>query len=836
MAPKRDVVLGGRVLWKHGTTYEYVRNALNAYHECASGDLDGRHKAIGVLANAVETYLTKKDGRHTASVRLLNQAVERERTILAERIRDAIQARELRSPSVADVLRAGTAGAAGADESEAGEVDPLDTSPSDTKTYPVRRSPSTSFSTPSPRLSLSVSNSASSEVGPGPDSASPRAAELEFNLYARTASATKLSRTVLTSGLLHAALLTTDATRKDGEIVRPDLVIGGVVIKKNSTKMKRLLESLDGYHALQPYQLHARQAALKQLEDDIEAYLAKRDGRYKDAPAFLNFRAKLEQEAHTVTALIAINVEAEWQRDNGKLPAPADPRPQLNAQDAADLIRAGVPNDTIARGMAMHLSHEQIAQELAPCARARVPYTAPTRDPAYQQSAIVPGTLRKLGRGAVNTAWRIDYQVGERTRPMVFKPEPSSRTDIGEMALASGIPAREANLSGRSAAAYACSKFLNLDLVPPTVVAIVDMDASPEVGSLMEFVEGFQLVSEGCAKRPLTTEQARLVAAYPEVLNAYARECGCTSAHLDGTVLHLERRVLVNYDAEGALLEGDQLREVPALVRMALPLGDGRMRRLLADAQLFSRFIRDGDRSPMNFMFSLTHEGQLVPRFIDNDVTFGPDWNIRSEPGTSIAERRVELPRYVSRSLKNAFDRLSADLGDELEALLGDPRMARSVLEDAGYVKAMLATYDKEGRILDEDADWEQPAVTEALGLDLARSRFDEALALRDGKGQPSFKSADAQIDKLERSASTRSYLAREGMAQRVLALNWEALRLSGQGKDEPPERYFGLVALFDFEELMRRVRAASARSEADVAARPAMKAPSLVDATIAPH
>ncbi|TFZ04616.1 hypothetical protein [Ramlibacter rhizophilus] len=802
--PTKDVVIGGKLVWRHGQTYKHVCSALQTYHDCPIDELVARQSALLGLRQAVDTYLGKKPaGKYEGIVRTLGTHLVAEEQRLAKRIEDA-RARGQQSPSIADVLQPAPGLVDAADPGD----DAAATPPSDAKSALATRSASMSVSR------SDISTSPLSEALGLP----------ETNLYAATASATKLLHTLPTSGLLHASLLTTGAT--NGDILKPDVVVGGLVIKQNSKTMARLLGSLDRYHALPSHQLRARMLALQEVERNVEAYMNKRTARYRDAPAFMDFRTRLAEELRILTAVMAITVEAEWQRDTGQVPSPLDPVPQLNAQDAAELFRAGLPKEAIARGLAMHLSREQIMVQLAPCARARVPYTAVKLSAAASRSTVVPDSLRKLGSGAVATVWRMDLQSGDETLAMVFKPEPSPKTDIGEMARASGIPADKPNLSGRSAAAYLCSKHLGLDLVPPTVVAIADIDGSLEAGSLMEFVDGFQLVSEGAANRRLTADQARLIGGHPQVLQDYAHECGCTSARLDGAVLRLERRVQVRHDREGNPLPEGEIRYVPALIRMALPHADGRLRRLLADAQLFSRFIRDGDRSPMNFMFTVDEDGRLSPRFINNDVSFGPGWTVRCEPGTSIAERRVELPRVVSRSLKDAFDGSSEELGMGLEAVLGSTHLAQSVIEDISKVRALLATHDADGRILDSDADWESPSVTQALGLNLAGAEYLAALALRDDKGQPSRTRAEARIKTLTSLARTRGYQAREAMEERALELDWTAIRLNAQGKQEPPEKYFGLTALFDFDELMQRIRAASTDTKAGPAASAAAAKP----------
>lgn len=585
------------------------------------------------------------------------------------------------------------------------------------------------------------------------------------------------------------------ALLRDGQALERDFAAEGRprtlaerISRKPSTAPQKLIWHLDAYHTalgsggrnpkVYGDVLHKAALALQaELQKCREHFAGPRD------PVMAKLLSEVGEELSAVTDIRDI---ARSLQGNAS----------VSARQVFLLRRDGVPVDTIKRGIAAGRSADEIRQRAEACERAKLPDTVLTEDTPFTHAAHVPASHLKLGHGAINTVWRVDYQIGNRRVPMVFKPEIPGR-EIGVAAEEAGISKEAPNFAGRARAAYLCSEALGLDLVPTTAVTVL----YGQLGSVMAFVDGFQLVSEGSARYQVSAELADRLRKHPDVLKAYALECGCTAAAIEGSVLKLERRTQVkqiDLDSgqpvkNAAGQEVMQTMDLP--IRFALPLKSGAFRKSMVRAQWLDALTRQVDRTPMNMMLVPRESGGFDVRLIDNDAAFG------TKTSSSSPMKPSNLPARIDRALFDSFMSDAGALASKLEGPLADSGAVELTRKDVLQLQATLRDYDKRGWVLDKDEDWATDKVTQALGIDHDGTQLNIELGKR-----AKLQAQRNAIPGLARKAGAISYIAREACEQ--AALRWERNALGGN-----PE-LASLPALFDLDELQARLPASDSSAD----------------------
>lgn len=286
--------------------------------------------------------------------------------------------------------------------------------------------------------------------------------------------------------------------------------------------------------------------------------------------------------------------------------------------------------------------------------------------------------VENFSQGGMSKLALINYKNGVKG---VFKPI----VDKGEMKAVSGrdagIPAmnEDANLHGRSVASYRLNEALKLDLVPCTEFAV----HGDRPGVAQQFVYGDKLIKTMAVADELANESL------PDIVfgkDDLLRQAGYTyTASKTGQKKLDEAR---NEDDETKIKLIQELNETGHLEGRKeviaglspIDFSTPRMQKALTDAHISDIVNGQVDRNSENFIFERAPDGGHIVRLIDNDLSFGKDFD------DIAAENIARMPSPMLKTMPRLID---ADTARKVLDMT--PEALRNSLAGCGLTEPELA-------------------------------------------------------------------------------------------------------------------------------------------------
>ncbi|MDJ0756708.1 MAG: hypothetical protein QNJ45_24445 [Ardenticatenaceae bacterium] len=282
---------------------------------------------------------------------------------------------------------------------------------------------------------------------------------------------------------------------------------------------------------------------------------------------------------------------------------------------------------------------------------------------ALDESQIVPGTSKTIGRGAQGDvkAATLRLDNGQDFRAALKPNQPG----INQEADNADIPEDNPQQSARAVAAYRINQRLGMEVIPRTEYIILsDEEGRPQLGQALEFVQG----SVGQRKGPVRDriidqgeiDQAEL---------RYKRVAEGADVHraelVENAKFDLENKYH-SKQVDANTRHWFRIRDLPIDIDYA----DGVVQQGLADLQLVDSIIGHADRHSENLIYVKNDAGEITGvRGIDNDDVLGSGWK-RRVPGDDTTSKTSGVPPFV-------------DFSTALKILRADPESIRADLPTA---------------------------------------------------------------------------------------------------------------------------------------------------------
>lgn len=507
----------------------------------------------------------------------------------------------------------------------------------------------------------------------------------------------------------------------------------GFTIRRRDTPYKRLLASLDAFHAVADgkpaslTQAQALRAALEEVKQSVEGFVADMRNTESDRNSVRAQVLPLQRE-------LAVLDRAIRRIKSSPEGLPADLQKLCTQERAAateifSMVRG--PGSAFTELNAQGAVRHGLTPELARSCATRSPERA--------------AGMKPLGKGAINTVYLA--KVGLPDNPDgffgVYKRNSES---VDEASLAAGISEHRPTSALRNLATWRLAQRLQLDVIPQTHLVLNGAD----LGCILERAAGVSPMHTGNRQVPVSPEVAERLRDDPALLKSFAMQKGYVDASLDGTTVQL----IMESTTEA--LEGTVYQEFDSL--NPVDFGNSALRRELTRLQWLDALTGQCDRHAHNYFVERTAQGGVHVRGIDNDMAFGAG-----------VDNPDKLPGDHSPRLPTVIDRATADLlrglePEELEELCAGlaPQEIESARQRLNVIKARIALFEQPetsapavGRVLEADADWSTPEVSKLLGV----FSFDEIKHRAEGGNRRAMNNA---VD----AAFATSYVARDHATQ----------------------------------------------------------------------